>query len=54
MRQDIPQVERAYLAVPHAERHEAKALGARWDAVLQGVGEQGRTATQSVELAPAV
>jgi putative DNA primase/helicase len=33
MRQDIPHAERTYLAVPYAERHEAKALGARWDAV---------------------
>src|SRR5580704_15620954 len=33
MRQDIPHAERLYLAVPYAERHEAKALGARWDAV---------------------
>jgi putative DNA primase/helicase len=33
MRKDIPQAERTYLAVPYAERHEAKALGARWDAV---------------------
>ena len=27
MRQDIPYVERTYLTVPYAERHEAKALG---------------------------
>ena len=33
MKQDIPQAERKYLSVPYAERHEAKALGARWDAV---------------------
>jgi Domain of unknown function (DUF5710) len=33
MRKDIPQAERTYLAVPYAERHEAKAVGARWDAV---------------------
>ena len=33
MRKDIPHAERTYLAVPYAERHEAKALGARWDAV---------------------
>src|ERR1700680_4515934 len=33
MRQDIPHAERTYLAVPYAERHEAKVLGARWDAV---------------------
>jgi hypothetical protein len=32
MRKDIPHAERTYLAVPYAERHEAKALGARWDA----------------------
>ena len=33
MRKDIPQAERTYLAVPYTERHEAKAVGARWDAV---------------------
>src|ERR1700736_1669758 len=33
MRQDIPHAERLYLAVPYGERHEAKALGARWDAI---------------------
>ena len=33
MKKDIPHAERTYLAVPYAERHEAKALGARWDAV---------------------
>ena len=33
MRENIPHAERTYLAVPYAERHEAKALGARWDAV---------------------
>ncbi len=33
MRKDIPHAERTYLAVPYAERHEAKAVGARWDAV---------------------
>ena len=33
MRKDIPYAERTYLAVPYAEREEAKALGARWDAV---------------------
>src|ERR1700686_1599105 len=33
IRKDIPQAERTYLAVPYAERHEAKALGARWDTV---------------------
>ena len=32
VRNDIPQAERTYLAVPYAERHEAKAVGARWDA----------------------
>ena len=31
MRKDIPHAERTYLAAPHAERHEAKALVARWD-----------------------
>ena len=33
MRKDIPHAEQIYLAVPYAERQEAKALGARWDAV---------------------
>ena len=33
MRKDTPHAERTYLSVPYAERHEAKALGARWDAV---------------------
>ena len=33
MRKDIPHAERTYLVVPYAERNEAKALGARWDAV---------------------
>jgi putative DNA primase/helicase len=33
MRKDIPHAVRTYLAVPYAERQEAKALGARWDAV---------------------
>jgi putative DNA primase/helicase len=33
MRENIPHAERTYLAVPYAERHEAKALGARWDTV---------------------
>jgi putative DNA primase/helicase len=33
MRKDIPQADRKYLSVPYAEREEAKALGARWDAV---------------------
>ena len=33
MRKDIPHGERIYLAVPYAERQEAKVLGARWDAV---------------------
>jgi putative DNA primase/helicase len=33
VRKDIPYAERTYLAVPYAEREEAKALGARWDAV---------------------
>jgi len=33
MRKDIPQAERTYLFVPYAEREEAKALGACWDAV---------------------
>ena len=33
MRENIPHAERTYLAVPYAERHEAKAFGARWDTV---------------------
>src|SRR5271157_1058666 len=33
MRKDIPYAERTYLVVPYVERNEAKALGARWDAV---------------------
>ena len=33
MRKDIPHTERTYLAVPYAERQEAKTIGARWDAV---------------------
>jgi antirestriction protein ArdC/phage/plasmid primase-like uncharacterized protein len=33
VREEIPPAERIYLAVPYEERQEAKALGARWDAV---------------------
>src|SRR5208337_4439237 len=33
MRKDIPYAERTYLVVSYVERNEAKALGARWDAV---------------------
>ena len=33
MRENIPPAERTYLAVPYDERQEAKAIGARWDAV---------------------
>jgi putative DNA primase/helicase len=33
MRENIPHAQRTYLATPYAERHEAKAIGARWDAV---------------------
>jgi putative DNA primase/helicase len=33
MRDNIPHAERSYLVVPYAERQEAKALEARWDAV---------------------
>jgi putative DNA primase/helicase len=44
MRKAIPQAERTYLAVPYAERHEAKAVGARWDAVkkslVRGIGSR--------------
>ena len=32
MKEQIPHGERTYLAVPYDERHEAKAMGARWDA----------------------
>jgi hypothetical protein len=33
VKRDIALEERTYLAVPYDERNEAKALGARWDAV---------------------
>ena len=33
VREEIPHAERIYLAVPYEERQEAKAIGARWDAV---------------------
>jgi putative DNA primase/helicase len=33
VKEQIPYAERTYLAVPYDERHEAKAMGARWDAV---------------------
>lgn len=33
VKEQIPRAERIYLEVPYEERHEAKALGARWDAV---------------------
>jgi putative DNA primase/helicase len=33
LRENIPPGERTYLAVPYEECAEAKALGARWDAV---------------------
>jgi putative DNA primase/helicase len=33
VKRDIALKERIYLAVPYDERNEAKALGARWDAV---------------------
>jgi len=33
VKEQIPHAERIYLAVPYEERQEAKALGARWDAV---------------------
>ena len=33
MKEQIPYAERTYLAVPYDERREAKAIGARWDAV---------------------
>jgi putative DNA primase/helicase len=32
-RENIPHAERTYLVVPYSERNEAKASGARWDAV---------------------
>ena len=32
VKEQIPHGERTYLAVPYDERHEAKAMGARWDA----------------------
>lgn len=37
MRKDIPHTERTYLAVPYAERQEAKTIGARWDAVKKSL-----------------
>ena len=33
MKEQIPNEERTYLAVPYEERDQAKAIGARWDAV---------------------
>jgi hypothetical protein len=33
MKEQIPREERNYLAVSYEKRHEAKAIGARWDAV---------------------
>jgi hypothetical protein len=33
VKREIALEERIYLAVPYDERNEAKALGARWDAV---------------------
>ena len=33
MKEQIPHGERTYLAVPYEERDQAKAIGARWDAV---------------------
>jgi antirestriction protein ArdC/phage/plasmid primase-like uncharacterized protein len=33
VKEQIPHAERIYLEVPYEERHEAKALGAKWDAV---------------------
>jgi putative DNA primase/helicase len=33
VKEQIPHGERTYLTVPYDERHEAKAIGARWDAV---------------------
>ena len=33
VKEQIPYAERTYLAVPYDERREAKAIGARWDAV---------------------
>jgi putative DNA primase/helicase len=33
VKEQIPYAERTYLAVPYDERQEAKAIGARWDAV---------------------
>ena len=39
MKEQIPYAERTYLAVPYEERQEAKALGARWDAVRKLLGD---------------
>ena len=33
VKEQIPDGERTYLAVPYEERDQAKAIGARWDAV---------------------
>jgi hypothetical protein len=33
VKEQIPHGERTYLAVPYEERDQAKAIGARWDAV---------------------
>jgi len=33
VKEQIPNEERTYLAVPYEERDQAKAIGARWDAV---------------------
>ena len=33
VKEQIPHRERTYLAVPYEERDQAKAIGARWDAV---------------------
>ena len=59
MRKDIPHAERIYLAVPYAERRqEAKALGARWDAVkkslVRGTGaDRGKIAKWEPKHQPA-
>jgi hypothetical protein len=33
VKEQIPHGERTYLAVPYEERDQAKAIGARWNAV---------------------
>jgi hypothetical protein len=55
MRDNLPHAERSYLVVPYAERQEAKALEARWDAVKKASYDLGNllsVATSVHELWP--